>query len=139
MAITAAFCNSFKQELFDGTHQAGDDYKIALFTSAATLNKSTTAYSTTNEVSGTGYSAGGQSLASRSVSLDGDTAIVDWGTDPSWPNSTITARGALIYNATRSNKACAVLDFGTDVVSSNGTFTVALPAPSAAAAVLRIA
>lgn len=138
MAITAAICNSFKQELLAMTpHTAADVYKIALFTSTATLNKSTTAYAATNEVSGTGYSAGGATLSGFSVTLDTDTAILDWTSDPSWASSTITARGALIYNSTRSNKAVAVLDFGSDITSTNGTFTVTFPAATAAAGLIR--
>ena len=140
MAITAAICNSFKQELLAMTpHTAADVYKIALFTSAATLSKSTTAYAATNEVSGTGYSAGGATLSGFSVTLDTDTAILDWTSDPSWAASTITARGALIYNSSRSNKAVAVLDFGADITSTNGTFTVTFPAATAAAGLIRFA
>ena len=133
MAITQELCNSFKQELLAMTpHTASDTYKIALFTSSATLSKSTTAYSTTNEVSGTGYTAGGAALVGFNVTLDGDTAILDWTTDPTWASSTITARGALIYNSSRSNKAVAVLDFGGDITSTSDTFTVTFPAPAAA-------
>lgn len=140
MAITAAFCNSFKQELLAMTpHTAADVYKIALFVSAATLSKATTAYSATNEASGTGYSAGGATLVGFATSLDTDTAILDWTTDPTWATSTITARGALIYNSTRSNKAVAVLDFGSDITSTAGTFTVTLPAATAAAGIVKIA
>lgn len=139
MAITQALCNSFKQELLAMTpHTAADVYKIALFTSAATLSKATTAYAATNEVSGAGYSAGGATLSGFSVTLDTDTAILDWTADPTWANSTITARGALIYNSSRGNKAVAVLDFGGDITSTNGTFTVALPAPAAATGLIRI-
>lgn len=140
MAITAAICNSFKQELLAMTpHTAADTFKIALFTSAATLSKSTTAYGTTNEVVGTGYTAGGVALTGFSVTLDTDTAILDWTTDPSWATSTITARGAVIYNASRSNKAVAVLDFGADKTSTAGTFTVQLPTPDATNGLVRIA
>lgn len=140
MAITAAFCNSFKLDLLAMTpHTAADVYKIALFTDAATLSKATTAYAATNEASGTGYTAGGATLAGLSATLDGDAAILDWTTDPTWAASSITARGALIYNSSRSNKAVAVLDFGANITSTNGTFTVTLPAPAAATAVVRIA
>lgn len=135
MAITQALCNSYKVEVLDGVHAAGDTYKIALYTSAATLSKATTAYSAPNEATGTGYTAGGAVLAGRSVVLDVDTAILDF-TDPTWPNASITARGALIYNASKSNKAVGVLDFGQDVISTNGLYTVALPAPAAATALL---
>ena len=140
MAITAAVCNSYKKEVLDGVHLAADTYKIALFVSAATLSKSTTAYAATNEVpNGNGYTTGGATLAGFTTALDTDTAVLDWTTDPSWPAATITARGALIYNSTRSNKAVAVLDFGADIVSTNGTFTVTFPAATAAAGLVRIA
>jgi hypothetical protein len=141
MTITAAFCNSFKQELLAMTpHTAADTYKIALFTSAATLSKSTTAYAATNEVAnGNGYTTGGATLSGFSVTLDTDTAILDWTVDPTWAASTITARGALIYNSSRSNKACLVLDFGSDITSTADTFTVTLPAPAAATGLGRIA
>jgi hypothetical protein len=138
MAITAALCNSYKQEILSGTHSSSDTYKIALYTSSATLSKATTAYSSTNEVSGTGYSAGGATLSGFATSLDTDTAILDF-TDPTWASSTITARGALIYNSSKSNKAVAVLDFGSDITSTAGTFTVTLPAAAAATGLIRIA
>lgn len=141
MAITAAICNSFKLEVLPtaaGVHLSGDVYKIALFTSAAALSKATTAYSATNEVVGAGYVAGGATLVGLTTALDTDTAMLDWTTDPTWPASTITARGALIYNSSKSNKAVAVLDFGADITSTNGTFTVALPVPAAATAVVRM-
>ena len=140
MAITAAITNSYKVELLSGIHLAADTYKIALFTSAATLSKSTTAYAATNEVAnGNGYTTGGATLAGFTTALDTDTAVLDWTTDPTWPAATITARGALIYNSTRSNKAVAVLDFGADIASTNGTFTVTFPAATAAAGLVRIA
>ena len=140
MAITAAICNSFKRELLAmSPHTAADDYKIALYTSAATLSKATTAYTATGEVSGTGYTAGGQSLAGFAATLATDTAILDWTTDPVWTGATLTARGALIYNSTRSNAAVAVLDFGADITSTNAPFTVTLPAATAAAGLVRIA
>ena len=140
MTTTAAFVNSFKQELLAMTpHTAADTYKIALYTdAAATLNKSTTAYTATGEITGTGYTAGGATLAGFSATLDGDTAILDWTTDPTWPSSTITADTALIYNASRSNKAVAVVKF-TSASSTAATFTVQLPAPAAATGLVRIA
>lgn len=138
MAITQALCNSFKQELAAMTpHTAADTYKIALFTSAATLSKATTAYAATNEASGTGYSAGGVALTGFAASLDTDSAIIDFA-DPSWASSSITARGALIYNSSRSNKAVAVLDFGSDITSTNGTFTITIPAATAAAGLITL-
>ena len=141
MAITAAVCNSFKQELLAMTpHTAADVYKIALYTSTATLSKATTAYSATNEVGNSGsYAAGGITLVGFTVTLDTDTAILDWTTDPTATTATITARGALIYNSSRSNKAVAVLDFGSDITSTAGTFTIAFPLPAAATGLVRIA
>lgn len=140
MAITAALCNSFKTDLLAMTpHAAADVYKIALFTSTATLSAATTAYAATNEVSGTGYTAGGATLAGIAASLDTNTAVLDWTTDPTWPSATFTARGALIYNSSKSNKAVAVLDFGSDITATAGTFTVQFPAATAAAGLVRIA
>lgn len=141
MAITASVTNSFKQELLAMTpHTASDVFKLALYTSAATLSKSTTAYSATNEVAASGsYSAGGITLVGFTVTLDTDTAILDWTTDPTATTATITARGGLIYNSSRSNKAVAVIDFGADITSTAGTFTVAFPAATAAAGLVRIA
>jgi hypothetical protein len=140
MAITAAICNSFKQEILEGIHSSGDTYKLALYTSAATLSKATTAYTTSGEVaSGGGYTTGGVALTGFSVTIDTDTAILDFTTDLVWPSATITARGALIYNSSKSNKAVAVLDFGADISSTNGNFTITFPVPTAATGLIRIA
>lgn len=125
-------CNSFKQELLQGIHLAADVYKIALYTSAVALDKTTTAYSTTNEVVGAGYVAGGATLAGFTTGLSGDTAYINW-SNPSWAAASITARGALIYNSSRSNKAVAVLNFTSDIISTNGTFLITLPAAGASA------
>lgn len=139
MAISQTMCSSFKSELFGGTHDLDTDtIKLALFTSAATLDATTTTYSTTNEVVGTGYTAGGNTLTSPVISLDGTTAIVDFA-DTTWAAATLTARGALIYNSSKANRAIAVLDFGADKTSTNGNFTVSFPAAAAATAILRIA
>lgn len=138
MAITAAVCDSYTQEILSGTHTNTDTYKIALYTSAATLSAATTAYSATNEVVGTGYTAGGLALSGFSTSLDTGVAILDFTTDPSWTTATITARGALIYNSSKTNKAVAVLDFGSDISSTAGTFTVQFPTPAAATGLVRI-
>lgn len=137
-AITQAFCTSAKQEFLGGEHEAADTYKIALFTSSATLDATTTAYSTTNEITGTGYTAGGVTLAGYTRSTSGTTAWIDWTTDPSWASATITARGAVIYNSTNANKALCVLDFGADQTSTNGTFTIVFPAAAAGTALIRI-
>jgi hypothetical protein len=137
--ITQAMCNSFKKELLEGVHGAADVYKIALYTPGATLSKATTVYSATNEVGASGtYGAGGSDLVGFMTALDGDTAYIDWTTDPEWTGATITARGALIYNSSKGNKAVAVLDFGADITSTNGTFHVTLPAPAGATALIRI-
>tara|TARA_R110000868_G_scaffold172969_1_gene408984 strand:- start:115 stop:528 length:414 start_codon:yes stop_codon:yes gene_type:complete len=137
MAITTAICNSYKQEILEGVHTSADVYKLALFTSTATLGAGTTVYAITNEVSGTGYTAGGATLAGFTSGLSGSTGYLTF-TDPSWASSTITARGCLIYNSSKSNKAVAAFDFGADVVSTNGTFTVDLPV-AGASALIRIA
>ena len=140
MAITAALCNSFKTELLAMTpHTAADVYKIALYPSTATLSKATTAYSSTGEcANGNGYTTGGATLVGFNVTLDNDTVILDWTTDPTWTTSTITARGALIYNSSRSDKAVAVLDFGSDISSTADTFSIVFPLPAAATGLIRI-
>jgi len=139
MAITQAMCSSFKQQILLAEHDMDTDVlKIALYTSLATLSAATTVYSTSDEVVGTGYSAGGNTLTSPTVSLSGTTAFVDFA-DTSWTTATITARGALIYNSSKSNKAIAVLDFGSDKTSTAGTFTIQFPANTASDAVVRIA
>lgn len=139
MAISQAMCSSFKQEILLGEHDLDTDViKIALYTSLATLGASTTVYTTSDEVVGTGYTAGGNTLTSPTVSLSGTTAYVDFA-DTSWTTATITARGALIYNSSKSNKAIAVLDFGSDKTSTAGTFTIQFPANDATNAIVRIA
>ena len=142
MAITQAMCTSFKQEILVGTHNftltTGDVFKIALYTSTATLDATTTAYSATNEVAGTGYTAGGETLTNVTPTTSGTTAYVDFA-DATWATATITARGALIYNSSQANKAVAVLDFGADKTSTAGDFTVQFPAFDASNAIVRIA
>ena len=138
MAITQAIPTSFKAEILQGIHDSADTYKMALYTSVATLGASTTAYSATNEVVGTGYTAGGVTLSGFNVTTSGTTAILDFATDPSWANASITARGALIYNSSKSNKAVYVLDFGSDITSTNGTFAVTLPEPDATNGLIRL-
>jgi hypothetical protein len=138
MAITSAVCNSFKQELFGGVHDLDTDViKMALYTSAATLGASTTAYTTSNEVVGSGYAAGGNTLSGATISLDGSVAIVDF-SDTTWSDATIIARGAILYNSSKSNKAIAVIDFGTDKTSINGSFVVQMPVANGANAIIRI-
>ena len=137
MAITQAMCTSFKAEILDEQHDlVADTLKIALFTSSANLGASTTAYSTSNEVSGTGYTAGGVTLTSTTVSTSGTTAFFD-AADPEFTSASFTARGALIYNSSNSDKAIAVLDFGGDFTVSSGTFKIIFPA-AGANAIIRI-
>lgn len=142
MAITQAMCTSFKTQLLTGTHDftnsTGDTFKIALYTSSASLDAATTAYSATNEVSGTGYTAGGETLTNVSPTSSGTTAFADFG-DVTWSSSTITARGALIYNSSESNAAVAVLDFGSDQSSTSGDFVIQFPTADASNAIIRIA
>ena len=138
--MASAVCNSFKTEVLGGTHDLDTDViKLALYTSAASLSASTTAYSTTNEVSssGTNYTAGGNTLAGAVISLDGSTAIVDF-TDTAWTTATFTARYGLIYNSSKTDKAIAVLDFTTDQTATNGTFTVVFPAANSSNAIIRL-
>ena len=131
MAITQAMCTSFKSEILQEGHQlATDTIKIALYTSSASLGATTTAYSTSNEVSGTGYTAGGVTLTSAAVSTTGTTAHFD-ADDPTWTSASFTANGALIYNSTNSDKAIAVLAFGGDFTVASGTFRIVFPAAGA--------
>ena len=140
MALSQCMVSSFKPEILGGIHDLDTDaIFIALYTSAASLGAATTAYTTSNEVATAGgYTAGGIQLTSPVISLDGTTGICDFA-DATWPAATITARGALIYNSSKSNKAIAVLDFGADKISTAGAFTVILPAAAAATALIRIA
>jgi len=154
MAITSAICNSFKQEILVGTHNftasSGNSFKIALFTSSATLSKSTTAYTApsdgsasptnTHEVSSTstGYTTGGNALTSTTPALSGDTACVKFA-DTSISSASFTARGCLIYNSTNSNKAVCAVNFGADKTVTSGTFTIQFPAQTAGNAIVQIA
>ena len=143
MAISQAVCTSFKQELLVGTHDftatTGDTFKIALYTSSASLGAATTAFTTSEEVSDSGtYSSGGGSLTSVTPTTSGTTAICDFA-DISFTSATITARGAMIYNSSQSNKAVCILDFGGDKTSTSGTFTIQFPTADASNAILRLA
>ena len=143
MAITQAMCTSFKKELMEAKHNfllsGGNTFKIALYTSSATLSAATTAYSATNEVSGTNYSAAGNTLTRIDPSSSGTTAFTDFA-DTTWASSTITARGAVIYNDSASgDPSVIVLDFGADKSSSSGDFKIAFPAADASNAIIRIA
>ena len=142
MAITQSICSSFKQQLFEGVHDfevGGDTFYLALYTSAATLDATTTVYTTSNEVSsaGTNYPAGGGALTNLGASLSGTTAFIDFA-DLTFPNVTLTARGCLIYNNTEADKAVAVFDFGSDKTATDGDFTVIFPTPDASTAVIRL-
>lgn len=144
MAITQAMVTSFKVGVLDGTFDFSSGttqtFKIALYTSSATLDATTTAYSATNEVSGTGYTAGGETLTiAVNPTSSGTTAYLDF-SDVTWSSATITARGALIYLANgTTNPAVAVLDFGADKTSTAGDFTIVFPAADASNAIIRIA
>jgi len=144
MAITQAIANSFKKELLEGEHNfkssGGDVFKLALYTSAATLNSATTSYTTGSEVSSTGsYVATGGTLVNAGTSITAGVARCDFA-NLSFTSVTLTARGALIYNtsATVTNAAVAVLNFTTDKTATSGTFTIQFPAPTSTAAILRI-
>ena len=143
MAISQAVANSFKSEILQGIHDlenGGDTFKLALYTSVATLSSATTSYTATSEVANTGqYVAQGGVLQSQQVSLaTGGVAIVDFA-DLSFTGVTLTARGALIYNSTEAKKAVCVLDFGSDKTATSGTFTIQFPNFTSSAAILRIA
>jgi hypothetical protein len=147
MAITSALCTSFKKELLERKHDfnatSGHTFKIALYTSSATLGAATTDYTTSNEVVGTGYTAGGVTLTNIDPTSSGTTAFVDFA-DATWPSATITAAGALIYNTTTdggssTTNAVAVISFGGDKTSTNGDFVVQFPAADASNAIIRLA
>jgi len=145
MAISSAICNSFKQEILVATHDftssTGDTFKLALYTSSATLGASTTAYADTNEITntaGSAYSAGGQNLTSTTPVLDSSTAVCDFN-DISWTSASFTANGCLIYNSSKSNKAVCAIAFGSDKTVTTGTFTIQFPTADASNAIVRIA
>ena len=143
MAITTAMCTSFKKELMEGTHNfttGGDAFKLALYTTGASLDASTTVYVTGGEVTSTNYSAGGAALTKVSTfpKSTGTTAITDFA-DLTFSTVTVAARGCLIYNSTDANKAVAVIDFGGTKSSTSGDFTVQFPSPTATGAIIRIA
>ena len=153
MAITSAVCSSFKQELLQGKHNfdtsgaspAGDTFKIALFTSSASLGAATTDYSTSNEItntSGTAYTAGGKALTNTGVGLTSTTAFTDF-SDISWTSASFTANGCMIYNTTTgtgtsTTDAVCVVAFGGDKTVSSGTFTIQFPTNDATSAILRL-
>jgi predicted nucleotidyltransferase len=150
VALSQTLATSFKVEILDGIHNFGtgvirattaaDTFKIALYTANATLNATTTVYTTDNEVTGTGYIAGGNTLVISQVPTSTNTETVAWlnFANSSWPNATFSANGALIYNSTQGNKAVAVLNFGSTKTTTNQTFTVTFPASTSSAAIIRI-
>ncbi len=149
MAISSAICSSFKQELLQGKHSldtsgnGGDTFKLALLTSSASLGAATTAYSTSNEVSGTGYSAGGTALTNTGVGLTSTTAFTDF-SDVSFTSASFTANGCLIYNTTSitgftANRSVCAINFGSDKTVTSGTFTIQFPAQIAGNAIIQIA
>jgi len=142
MAITQAMCTSFKKELLEGVHNfknsGGSTFKLALFTSSASLGAATTAYSTSNEVSGTNYTAGGAALTRVDPTSSGTTAFTDF-SDLTFSTATITANGAVIYNDGASDAAVIVLAFGGDKTSTAGDFTIQFPTADASNAIIRIA
>ena len=156
MAITQAMCTSFKQELLQGVHNftsgsgggtttttgSGNAFKLALFTSSASLGAGTTAYSSSNEASGTGYSSGGAALTNVTPTTSSTTALTDFA-DLTFSSSSITARGAMIYNSSTTagsaNRAVLILNFGSDKASSTGDFTISFPTADASSAIIRIA
>ncbi len=145
MSISSAVCNSFKQEILVGTHNftasSGNAFKLALYTSSASLGAGTTAYSSSNEISnasGSAYSAGGKTIVSVTPALDGSTAVCDFA-DISFTSASFTANGCLIYNDTQADKAVCVVAFGGDKTVSSGTFTIQFPAAGASTAIVRIA
>ena len=145
MAITSAICNSFKTEILTAVHNftatTGDTFNLALYTSSATLDKTTTAYSDTNEItntSGSAYTAGGIALTSVTPALSGDTACCDFA-DVSFTSASFTANGCLIYNDTNADRAVCAIAFGGDKTVSSGTFTIQFPEADASNAIVRIA
>jgi len=143
MAISQAMCTSFKKELLEGVHNfknsGGSTFQIALYTSSASLGAATTAYTTSNEVSGTGYTAKGNTLTRVDPTTSGTTAFTDFA-DTSWSTATITARGAMIFNDSASgDPAVAILDFGGDKTSTAGSFSISMPTADSSNSIIRIA
>lgn len=141
MAFTgSALCTSFKKEMGQAIHNidtSGDVFKLALYTSSATIDASTTVYSATNEIVGAGYAAGGYTLVNQAASTSGTTAFFGWNTYVT-ANLTATVRGALIYNSSKANRAVAVLDFGTDITKAAAPLTITMPTFDVNNALIRI-
>ena len=142
MAISSTLTTSFKKELLLGNHNftnsSGDTFKLALYTSSATLGATTTSFTTTGQASGTNYTSGGANLTNVTPTSSGTTAFTDFA-DLTFSSATITARGCMIYNSSDSNKSVATIDFGGDKTSTAGDFTIVFPAAAASTAIIRIA
>jgi VCBS repeat-containing protein len=142
MAITQSMATSFKKELLEGKHNflasGGNSFKLALYTSSATMGAATTAFTTTNQATGTNYSSGGNALTNVDPSSSGTTAFTDFA-DLTFGTATITARGCMIYNDTNADRNVAVFDFGGDKTSTAGSFTITFPTADASNAIIRIA
>ena len=142
MAITSTLTTSFKKELLEGTHNfaasGGNSFKLALYTSSATLGATTTAFTTTGQSSGTNYTSGGSALTNVAPTSSGTTGFTDF-SDLTFGTATVTARGCMIYNDTNSDKSVATIDFGGDKTSTAGDFTIVFPAAAASTAIIRIA
>jgi hypothetical protein len=141
LAITTAMNTSYKQQLFSATHNhsvGGDVFNVALFDATATMNAATAVYATANEVSGTGYTAGGKPLTNVAPTSSGTTAWTSFNSPVVWTNATFTARGAQIFNTSKANASVGVFDFGANIPVVAGNFTLTLPTANASAAVLRI-
>jgi len=142
MAITSTLTTSFKKELMEATHNftttSGNSFKLALYTSSATLGAATTAFTTTGQASGTNYTSGGSALTNVTPTSSGTTGFADFA-DLTFSTATITARGCMIYNDTNGDKSVATIDFGGDKTSTSGDFTVVFPAAAASTAIIRIA
>ena len=142
MAISSTSTTSFKKELLEGTHNfaasGGNSFKLALYTSSATLGATTTAFTTTGQASGTNYTSGGSALTNVAPTSSGTTGFCDFN-DLTFSTATVTARGCMIYNDTNSDKSVATIDFGGDKTSTAGDFTIVFPAAAASTAIIRIA
>ena len=142
MAITSTLTTSFKKELMEATHNftnsSGNSFKLALYTSSATLGATTTAFTTTGQASGTNYTSGGSALTNVTPTSSGTTGFTDFG-DLTFGTATVTARGCMIYNDTNGDKSVATIDFGGDKTSTSGDFTIVFPAAASGTAIIRIA
>lgn len=138
MTILSGLCFTAKRDFLMGVHRPEDQYKIALYGAGAHLNPMIETYTSSGEVTGKGYEKGGQLLSGYACDLDGATAILGWREAPLWRNATIRAQGALIYNASKGNRAIAVIGFPEEVISTNGNYRLPMPPMSAAAALIRI-